>query len=203
MLLDIFVTDGLWAGEAAARLKVTGAAVDSRDCKKRECANNILIDAGAVGGSKELLLVLSRQTGGNEAGALGFHRGFVQLQQKFNLLVGRDIERVFSENTLPIRNDFGHGNQLDRVPLIGGIGAGNGNRLLSDAPHRASGNIMAGGKTPGPFDQHAHTAAEVLAARDVLDLLLARKDRFVPVAVDADVRISSAEFLSARKGQVS
>ena len=42
----------------------------------------------------------------------------------------------------------------------------------------SGGDHAAGGKAPGAIHQHAHAEPEALVARDVLDLLLARGDRF-------------------------
>ena len=59
------------------------------------------------------------------------------------------------------------------------------------------------GETPGTFEEHAHAEAEVLTARNVLHLLLAREDRFVAIAIDADVRVADTEFARGAQRDVS
>ena len=45
----ILVADALRAGQAAARLKIAGAAVDSSHGERRVGPNNMLFDARAIG----------------------------------------------------------------------------------------------------------------------------------------------------------
>src|SRR6185503_11728722 len=50
--------------------------------------------------------------------------------------------------------------------------------------------------------EHAHAEAEVLTARNVLDLLLARGDRLVSIAINANICIGHAELPCQVDGDV-
>src|ERR1051326_3277087 len=57
----IFVADGSWTGQAAARLKITRATIHRCDGQKWQRANDILLNARPLGRSVKLLLVLKSQ----------------------------------------------------------------------------------------------------------------------------------------------
>src|SRR5262249_56547386 len=93
--------------------------------------------------------------------------------------------------------------ELDPLSLEHRMGACDVDSNGGDAPDFVGGDDVARGKAPGPVHQDAHAKAEVLIARDVLDLPLARKDRFRSVAIDANVRIRGAEYLGPRQRSFS
>src|SRR5207245_999729 len=127
IFLDVLIAACLRTAERSACLEVAGLAADGGDVELRQTANEVLLDARAVGCRAEALFVHP------------------------------DHRRV----------------------------------------HDAD-----GGEAPGAFDEHADAEAEVLVARDVLHLLLARRDRFGAVTVDADVGVRSAEPFRGGEGDI-
>src|SRR5262249_38384368 len=115
--LEILVTDAFWPRKTAARLEIAGASVDRPHGEKRQRANDILIDPRSIAGGEELLLILKGKPRRHETGALRFHGGFVQLQQKFGFLVDSNLEGIFLKMTLPGGRRSRGGDQLYRLSL--------------------------------------------------------------------------------------
>jgi len=86
--------------------------------------------------------------------------------------------RVLLERALPAGRDRIDRRERHALPLIGGVRARNRDRGLRDATDFVRGHDAARREAPGAVDEHADAEAEVLVARDVLHLLLARGDRF-------------------------
>src|SRR5260221_355493 len=82
------------------------------------------------------------------------------------------------------------------------VGQGNLNGLLGDSADRFGSYHVTGRKSPCPFDKHANAETEALRARDILNLLLASEDRFIAIAIDADIGVSGAQFFGPRDGNV-
>src|SRR5438128_944066 len=198
ILLDVFVADSLRTGEAAAGLKISCAAVDRGHLKEWQCPNYVLLDLRTIRGGIKFLFILKRQAGGDEAGAFRFHRCFVQLQQEFYFAVCRHVEGILLESALPVCNNLGSRHEFDSLALERSIGQGNLNGLLCDSADRFRSHQVAGRESPCPFDEHANAETEALSAGDVLNLLLASEDRFIPVAINAYIGVSGAQLFGSR-----
>src|SRR5712691_4094157 len=66
IFLDVFVADSLWPSQAAASLEIAG--LHRGHLKERQCPDDVLLDLRTIGRGIELLLVLKREPGGDEAG---------------------------------------------------------------------------------------------------------------------------------------
>ena len=101
VLLHVLVAHSLWSTERAARLKVAIRAVHCGHSETRISANNVLLDPRAVSRSVKLLLVHKSHERVDEADAFRLHRRFIQRQQKLDLVVNRNLERIFFKRALP------------------------------------------------------------------------------------------------------
>ena len=106
IFLDVLVTPRLRPAQRVARLEVPFFAVNGGDCKLRKAADEVLLNARAVAGGEELLLVNKGHTGVDEADPLGLHRRFVEFQEKLDLFLDGNIKRVFLKRALPACDDL-------------------------------------------------------------------------------------------------
>src|SRR6185503_7477065 len=102
----------------------------------------------------------------------------------------------------PGRNDFFRRRQTDSLSLIDRVSARDIHCLPRDTPNFRGRNFTTRRESPGAFEEHAHTEPEILTARDVLHLLLPRRDRFSAIAVDAYVSVGRAEFAGLIQGDI-
>ncbi len=164
---------------------------------------DVLVDVGAVGGGKVLLLVDKKQVGRHETRAV-FHRLAVDFHQEVDFFFDRNFEGIFGQRRFPghlahaLLRGQNHGFGLNfRI----GFGDGHGGfGALGDAVGR---HVAGGRKAPGTTGNHAHPDAVRLGVGDVLHLHLAGKQKLLQVPANADVGVSRALALGGVEGNIS
>ena len=103
------------------------------------------------------------------------------------------LRRIFFEGVLQLVTTFRRA-QARCACVDTQVGARDLDGLLRDASNVFRRDAAARREAPRAFEQHANAKAEILSARNILHLPLARVDRLAAITVDADVGVGDAEF---------
>ncbi len=152
-----------------------------------------LDDHAAVGGRERFLLAQEEHRRVDEARALHLHRRLVGAEQKGDLVLDGDVERIDRGRAAPRAVGHGRGGREDDRPQpSGAVGARLGDGLLRDARDLVAREVATGGEAPRAADDHAHPEAERLRIGERLDASLAGEDVLIANAADAHVGILGA-----------
>ena len=168
-------------------------AVDGVDLHAAADVRDDLLGEAAVGRGKRLGLPLGSVGRLGEAHALDGVRGLVGGEQRGDLRLERDGERVLFDGCLVV--PFGGRPVVERdgCPERGRRGAGDADGLRRDPVRLFRVDAMRAGEAPCAVDQDADPEALALAGGDAFDAARLDRDRLVAAADDADVGIGGAE----------